>query len=235
MINGIIHSGQEIVGTNLFLHLDAAQLRSYPTTGTTWTDLSANGNTGTLTNGPTFDSNNGGSIVFDGANDYVTFNTYNFGNEMTIIGWIYPTYYTNNINTLYANSGGGGTTNGIRIFYNAYQTNSRQLIAEVGNGSTGTDIRTANNVITYDTWQQVVFVMNKNTTTHKIYHNGVFSVQKNITINYLVNASFWIGHIKASPWFPYKGRIGQWTVYNRELTATEITQNYNAIKSRYGL
>ena len=61
-----------IVTDGLVLCLDAANKRSYPGTGTTWTDRSANGNNGTLTNGPTFDSANGGSIVFDGTNDYVT-------------------------------------------------------------------------------------------------------------------------------------------------------------------
>ena len=64
--------GPKIVTNGLVLYLDAANKKSYPGSGTTWTDLSGNNNTGTLTNGPTFDSNNGGSIVFDGTNDYVS-------------------------------------------------------------------------------------------------------------------------------------------------------------------
>ena len=58
----------------LVLALDAANTKSYPGSGTTWTDLSGRGNTGTLTNGPTYSSANGGSIVFDGTNDYVVVN-----------------------------------------------------------------------------------------------------------------------------------------------------------------
>lgn len=54
---------------SLLLWLDAEQPGSYPETGTTWTDLSGNGNNGTLTNGPTYSS---GSIVFDGVNDFIT-------------------------------------------------------------------------------------------------------------------------------------------------------------------
>ena len=59
-----------IVQDGLVLNLDAGVNKSYPRNGTTWYDLSNNGN-GTLTNGPTFDRDNGGSIVFDGTDDYV--------------------------------------------------------------------------------------------------------------------------------------------------------------------
>ena len=60
-----------IVRDNLVLYLDAANTKSYPGSGTTWKDISGKGNNGTLTNGPTFDSNNLGSIDFDGVNDHV--------------------------------------------------------------------------------------------------------------------------------------------------------------------
>ncbi|MEK9696312.1 MAG: hypothetical protein VW270_11135, partial [Candidatus Poseidoniales archaeon] len=65
-----IHYNPKIVTDDLVLCYDAANNRSYPKTGTTWTDL-AGSNDGTLTNGPTFDTTNGGSIVFDGTNDRV--------------------------------------------------------------------------------------------------------------------------------------------------------------------
>src|SRR6056300_382098 len=61
-----------IVTDGLVLNLDAARKDSYNRTGTTWNDISGNGNNGTLTNGPTFDSEDYGSIVFDGVDDYVT-------------------------------------------------------------------------------------------------------------------------------------------------------------------
>ena len=61
----------KIVTDGLVLYLDAANNRSYPGSGTTWTDLSRGGNNGTLTNGPTFNGANGGSIVFDGTNDFI--------------------------------------------------------------------------------------------------------------------------------------------------------------------
>ena len=62
----------KIITNGLVLSLDAANNKSYPRSGTTWTDLSGNNNTGTLTNGPTFNAGNQGSIVFDGVDDYIS-------------------------------------------------------------------------------------------------------------------------------------------------------------------
>jgi hypothetical protein len=64
-------SGPDIVDSGLVLALDAADRNSYPGSGTTWTDLTGRGNTGTLTNGPTYSSANGGSLSFDGTDDSV--------------------------------------------------------------------------------------------------------------------------------------------------------------------
>ena len=64
--------GPDIITDGLVLYLDAANTKSYIGSGTTWKDLSGNSNDGTLTNGPTFDSGNSGSIVFDGVDDFVT-------------------------------------------------------------------------------------------------------------------------------------------------------------------
>ena len=70
-------AGPEIAESGLVLALDAGNLKSYPGSGTTWTDLSGGGNTGTLTNGPTYSSANGGSLVFDGTNDYISLSSSN--------------------------------------------------------------------------------------------------------------------------------------------------------------
>ena len=79
----------QIVTNGLVMYLDAANPKSYPTTGTAWYDRSGNGNTGTLTNGPTFNSGNNGSIVFDGIDDYVSLSSSpNLTNPLTICGFI---------------------------------------------------------------------------------------------------------------------------------------------------
>jgi formylglycine-generating enzyme required for sulfatase activity len=81
-----------IVSDGLVLWLDAGITPSYPTSGTTWTDLSGNNNNGTLVNGPTYSSTNGGSLVFDGTNDYVNISnssSFNFGSgDFTVESWI---------------------------------------------------------------------------------------------------------------------------------------------------
>jgi hypothetical protein len=81
-----------IVTSGLVLCLDAANPKSYPGSGTTWTDLSGNGNNGTLVNGPTYSSVNGGSIVFDGSNDYIS-TAYSIGtvSQQSISCWISKT------------------------------------------------------------------------------------------------------------------------------------------------
>ncbi len=69
-----VYGGPDIVTNGLVLHLDAANSKSYLGSGTTWNDLSGNGNNATLTNGPSFSNSNRGSIVFDGTNDYAELN-----------------------------------------------------------------------------------------------------------------------------------------------------------------
>jgi len=102
-----------IVTDGLVLNLDAGFTTSYPTTGTTWYDLSGNSNNGTLTNGPTFNSSNSGSIVFDGVDDNVQRNALNVGNNFSVGVWAKPT--TIKRQTLVANSynyGGVSSTEG---------------------------------------------------------------------------------------------------------------------------
>ncbi len=68
-------SGPDLITNGLVLALDAADKNSYLGSGTSWYDLSGNGNTGALTNSPTFNSSNGGSIAFDGTNQCVVVNS----------------------------------------------------------------------------------------------------------------------------------------------------------------
>ena len=91
----------KIVTDGLVLCLDAGNNKSYPSSGTAWNDLSGNNNNGTLTNGPTFTGSFGGSIVFDGTNDYV-----DLGNisqlkpttQITVSAWVYRSTMNDNQN-----------------------------------------------------------------------------------------------------------------------------------------
>lgn len=82
------HYSPKIVTEGLVFYVDAANPKSFVNGNTTWNDLSRSGNNGTLTNGPTFDSSNGGSISFDGLNDYVDTSTINFGQVYTLNFWV---------------------------------------------------------------------------------------------------------------------------------------------------
>ena len=104
-MSGVVGPRFGIVQDGLVLNLDASNTLSYPGSGTTWFDLTSNNNDGTLVNGPTFDSANGGSIVFDGINDYVSFTTppsTNSGTEKSSINvWIKTgTNVSNNLKTI---------------------------------------------------------------------------------------------------------------------------------------
>ncbi len=89
---GLAHSPRTVTD-GLVLALDAGNTKSYPGSGTAWTDLIGSNN-GTLTNGPTYNSDNGGSIVFDGTNDYVTISDdsdFTFGTgDLTVEAWFKP-------------------------------------------------------------------------------------------------------------------------------------------------
>jgi hypothetical protein len=93
---------EPIVTSGLVMNLDAGFTPSYPRQGTTWYDVSGNDYNGALTNGPTFNSANGGSIVFDGVDDYANnSNPSSLQNQnLTVSMWIKPSTATNEITTL---------------------------------------------------------------------------------------------------------------------------------------
>lgn len=230
MINGIIDSGQKIITDGLVLHLDAAQLRSYPGSGTTWTDLSGNGNNGTLTNGPTFNSGNGGSIVFDGVNDGVNLiNNFTFTN-VTVECIIYLNA-TQSKKIFLANYVQIVAPTGFAIGISDSNNNIvKWFTGNIGTTNTIFSTTTLNN-------QQYYHVCGSYDGSLKnLYINGVletsFSINNNINNNSTLSS---IGYLRQLNAQYFNGRIPITRVYNRSLSATEVLQNYNATKSRFGL
>ncbi len=231
-MNGIIDSNQKIVTSGLRLSLDAAQLRSYPTTGTTWTDLSGNGVNGTLTNGPTFDSANGGAIVTDGTNDYITLgSSFAATSTGTISFWI---KLTNTIEAGYAGNQRPWGKNGdfeCRWGGNALQADNRKLNIDIQG--------TQNLISTQDTWlnslwYNIAITYNSATNSSVLYIQGVQNVTGTSGNPSALAGNFNIMATASATGF-VNGRIGNFLVYNRALSATEILQNYDAVKSRFGL
>lgn len=240
MTNGILDSGQKIITDGLVLNLDAAQLRSYPTTGTTWTDLSGNNNNGTLVNGPTFNPDNGGSIVFDGTNDYVD-------SVIQSIPIQDNTPFTVDIIYRIPATGTGHLIGNWNVFVtpgwriDIVSGQIRFLILNA-NGGAGRAIRTNS---TYGNGSIFHFCStysgNSNISGMTLYINGT-SVQITSILNTspgtLTNSKITLGasQVNTTSFTNYlAGNIYQAKLYNRALSATEVLQNYNATKSRYGL
>ena len=221
-----------IVTSGLVLALDAADRNSYPGSGTTWTDVSGNGNNGTLTNGPTFSNN---SIVFDGVDDYVVVGSFNQlptgSSARTVNIWFNPniTTWQGNVNSLffYGTTGVNGAVFGID--FDTYPTMEIYTW-----GGAGRDVFFSSS-FPQTGWSNLSVVYNGSTTL-SIYENSRNTQNATVTALSTTNTSVWIGSIDPSyqPWY-YDGRISNIQIYNRALSASEVLQNYNAQKSRFNL
>ena len=220
---------ENIVTNGLVLNLDAGFVSSYPTAGTTWYDLSGNDSNGTLTNGPTFNSANSGSIVFDGTNDYISLSSQTaiFSNSsFTISLWMYPQDPQDNM-MIFATYGPGPNFNNKAVVIRL-QPDNVVLFAFYNDdlSSTGT--------FTYNVWQNLVCTYNYATDTSSIYINGnLIGTGANGPCTETGVMTMRIGN-----WFNqefYLGNISLFSLYNRSLSQTEITQNFNAQKGRFGL
>jgi hypothetical protein len=226
----ISHSPR-IVRDGLVLALDAADRNSYPGTGTTWYDLFGNGNNGTLTNGPTFDSGNNGSIDFDGTNDYVAIDNLGFSSH-TIEGWF---------NSSDGSQGGESFGTICSIFGNydggsskyAYIGLIPNLTFRIDDGATSHA-----NIVTVsysaNTWYYVALTYNASDGDTRAYVNGSQVGSRTSTTNITFNSiPFNIAKSQAGVYFD--GQTSRVNVYSRALTADEVLQNYNATKTRFGL
>jgi hypothetical protein len=212
-----------IVTSGLVFYLDAGNPRSYPGSGTAWYDASGTGNTGTLINGPTYNSANLGSIVFDGVNDYANIGTagFSFGAAAgTLCGWA----KTNTI------SGGYSWI----VSYGTSSTSQSRFIGILNSsyifGGYGNDITATN--VPLNTWFYLVGVYNG--TTAAIYVNGnLVSGPTTLTWDTVANNAQ-VGRQTNSIEY-WNGNISNTSIYNRALTATEIQQNFNALRGRFGI
>ena len=229
-----------IVTQGLVLDLDAAKRDSYAGIGTAWNDISGNINNGVLTNGPTFNSANGGSIVFDGSNDYTNIiNQLQFErtNSFSLCIWIYPTSVSNH--QLFNNE----TIQTSPTPYRGYRmdiTTDNKIGFSLRNTVTTNQAHiTTINTLTANNWYNIVATYNgsSNTSGMNIYINGVnqsvTTVVNNLTATIISNETTWIGLRRPTTTGPFVGRISQASIYNRALSASEVLQNYNATKGRY--
>ena len=240
-------AGPDIVQNGLVLDLDAADRNSYVSGSTTWYDLSGNLNNGTLINGPTYTSQYGGGITLDGTNDYVFVSrSANLEPTAVTMQCVFYMGTWNNYPGLIAKGYWDSSTTPkdiegygmhIRPDYSLWVdfNNSGSRVILGSGGSFG-----INSGITQNSLNFITVTIGPTGAT--IYNKGInyYSDSTNYTIAYtgnnggVVPADLWIG------WMQYKGgtldgKIYNARIYNRALSATEIQQNYNAQKSRFGL
>ena len=225
-----------LVTDNLVLHLDAGDINSYSGSGTTWTDLSGEGNHATLINNPTYSSNNGGYLNFDGSNDYATLPAINFtGNEITFSIWTYAQSDTVAALIFFGDSTDTSGWTGRQLNVHLPYTNSYYF----DKGHDGTTVDRISGSLPNSDWQNAwvnwAFTANASTGSMKIYRNASLynsATGKTRTFN---SANVDIRRIARFTNTYYDGYISNLQLYTKELSQAEVTQNFNTIKSRFGL
>jgi formylglycine-generating enzyme required for sulfatase activity len=226
-----------IVTDGIVLWLDAGITSSYPTSGTTWTDLSGNRNNGTLTNGPTYSSANGGSIVFDGMDDYVGTNL--------ITEFPASAGFTFNI-VLKAIDDGATDVRRALIGNTEFPVSGFALGYNHDVGNTNywmfywyPSIMAANFGILTPNFGNIEFItfLYDGNTDFKLYRNGILAstLSSSGTKVYKTSGNLIIAAPTQGGWSTFLGNIYVLQGYNRALTAAEVLQNFNAQKARFGL
>lgn len=219
----LIRPVPSIVLEGLVMYLDAGNPASYPGSGTTWTDLSGYGNNATLTNGPTYDSGNGGSIIFDGSDDYAptTDNGFSFGSSPgTISCWAKSATILGSWSWIFA--------------YGTPSLGASRFLGINGSdyyvGGYGADITASG--VPLNTWFNMVGVYDG--TNASMYINGTLVSGPTPQSWNTVSSVSVVGRQTNNSEY-WNGNIAQVLVYDRDLTAGEILQNFNVDKSRFGL
>ena len=222
-----VNGGPNISENGLIFSLDAADRTSYPGSGTTWYDLVGNNN-GTLTNGPTFNSGNKGSIVFDGVDDYVEVPNFNIANTITVDVWVKKT----SGNSWQGWLGNWNTTGNGDSWLLTQDDSNRASFYIMHTNNVGDNIVDTSGIIVGNVWYNYTGIFTNSTLS--LYKNGSLVNSKSTLQNtiYQNSLKIWYGRFST---FYLNGQLSNGKVYNRALSATEIAQNFNNTKSRFGL
>lgn len=224
----------KIVTDGLVLALDAANPRSYVSDSNVWNDLTANQVTGSLINGPTYNKDNGGSIVFDGVDDrcptsYVNSTGANNTTQLVWVKW-------NGVNQLgvimYL---GNSASTGLGLLVNdgsSINIGNKVSVLYGGSFFNAIDTGTTFATLSASSWTQLT--LTRDSTTTRLYQNQTFLGSTTRTPNsYLSSLNLNLLSTVGSALFG--GQIANALFYNRSLSPTEVFQNYNALKGRFGL
>jgi hypothetical protein len=227
-----------IVTNGLVLHLDAGSRKSYVSGSTTWSDLSGNNYTGSLINGPTFNAAEQGSIVFNNASSqYINHgNIVNPGTgNFTLAVWIKTT--SSGFNGWIGKARATGAVGRFAIFQDSSTPGKPSCIIDYGVGGI---VAVGVTSINDNKWHYITQVANR-TSTMTIYVDGrpenSISISAGSAVNLNLSDSFYLATYPNAAGTPANfanGSIASAQYYNRALSATEVAQNYNALKSRFG-
>jgi hypothetical protein len=230
----------DIVTSGLTLNLDAGNPYSYNpdnTGSTTWVDTTYTTTGGTLINGTSY---SGGTMVFDGTNDYVIFNSNKSTTNLTISAWFKSSIIDSNWRKILIFPYGA---NSWLPPYSSYQITTYQnqvgVSFNVNNDYTVGYLPDTSFTAVANTWYNVTGTFNSGII--KIYVNGVLKGTKDVTasgtsILYTSRTQALLG--TDAEYFIFEtfaGSIGNTQIYNRTLSDSEITQNFNALRGRYGI
>lgn len=234
----------------LILNIDAGNSDSYPGTGTTWFDLSSSGLNGLLTNGASYDSADGGSIEFDGNNDRVVFDSaggtlINGLSQLTIEIWFNSDANNNNRGLIRCDSNHDSDT-GFSLRYDSYGSNGggvlviKTAFGTEGSSNNSTVLESSSFIQTSNTWTCIAVTCDVGTSI-ALYKNGALDTPTSVNLGGSVVSGCNALDIGRGPTIPFSGdnnwdgKISIFRIYNRLLTAGEISGNYNTVKQRYGL
>ena len=229
----------KIVIDNLVLCLDAGNTKSYPGSGTTWTDMSGNENNATIS-GTSFSSDNGGCISFDGTNDYAYISTLDLPNRpFTLSVWINHQTSLGTWQSYMGQDTSDSGVNGLLYFQKRasdQSPNNAFSVAVRPNNSTSTVRLNATEIATLNVWYNLCVVISSSDI--KFYINGELNdtTSNSNTLatrsgNFIIGAAYYNNSL--TDWF--RGKMSTAMVYSKALTTSEVKQNYNAHKGRYGL
>lgn len=224
---------RDIITNGLVLYLDAANYKSYPGSGTAWNDLSQYKNNSTLTNGPTFNSANGGVIVYDGVDDYSLINNFSkaFQNSITQEVWIYHNVLNTTATQRYFSIFRDTSPTEVCVIRTAGYLGAGSLHFYFNSGTNMRSLSVANQLL-INNWYQVVGTWDG--TNQRIYKNGVQVTSTTWVSTSLNTGNTFTGYVSSNG-ESLNGRFGLLRVYNKALSAAEVLQNYNSTKARFGL
>tara|TARA_B100000497_G_C7670119_1_gene404388 strand:- start:626 stop:1348 length:723 start_codon:yes stop_codon:yes gene_type:complete len=230
-----------IVTDGLVFYVDAGNSNSYPGSGGTWSDL-VGGNNGALTNGPTFDSGDGGSIDFDGSDDKVLYGSngasiLNGLTELTLQVWYKADTTNNDMGIIFGKTSNDNAdaTFGMR-FDKSGGTGGGSQVIKSGFGDNNTNqIESSSNIQSTD-WICITVTCVLGTSI-KLYKNGIEDTPTATRIassganpiSGATDIAIGVGAKSAV----FNGKIPVVSIYNRALSSSEILQNYNALKNRF--